>query len=415
METRKTILVLTGFYLPGFKAGGPIRSVAGLVAGLKGDFDFKIICGDRDLGDSRPFESEPVGRWYDYHSAKVLRLQPGSKGIAMLFRVLRQGHYDVVYLNGVWLRRFSMAPLWFRRLGLLPERPVVLAPRGEFTTGALGIKPGRKRWYLRLARSFGLFNNVLWQASSEYEKRDILAVLGQAKVAKAASISEPTEEPLNNGRRQSTNSILVAPDLTVTPPNWDTGSNHFSKVPGELRVVTLGRVCRMKNIEFAISLFRNIAGRVIYDIYGPLEDTEYLARCRSRCAENPDYISIRFLGPIPHESVLATLSNYQVFLLPTLGENFGHVVLEAMTAGCVPIISDRTPWRNLQAANAGWDLPLAKPECFTAALREAIAWSGQEHERFSRNAKQFGAENGSRATAIHENRLLFGTAMTQEL
>jgi glycosyltransferase involved in cell wall biosynthesis len=45
-------------------------------------------------------------------------------------------------------------------------------------------------------------------------------------------------------------------------------------------------------------------------------------------------------------------------LLPTLGENFGHSIIEALSAGLPVIISNRTPWKNLMVEGVGADLPL---------------------------------------------------------
>jgi glycosyltransferase involved in cell wall biosynthesis len=39
---------------------------------------------------------------------------------------------------------------------------------------------------------------------------------------------------------------------------------------------------------------------------------------------------------------------YDFFVLPTIGENFGYVFLEALAAGCPLITSDRTPWTTLR-------------------------------------------------------------------
>jgi hypothetical protein len=118
---KKTIFILVPYYLPGFKAGGPIQSIAGLVEGLKDEFNFKIVCGDRDLGDMHPFSNETIGRWSEYGAAKVLRIPPGPAGARMLIRALRLESYDVLYMNGILPRIYSMLPLLCRRMGLLPE------------------------------------------------------------------------------------------------------------------------------------------------------------------------------------------------------------------------------------------------------------------------------------------------------
>ena len=107
----KTILILNPHYLPGFKAGGPIQSIAGIVERLKDEFDFKVICGDRDGGDGQPYASEPIGRWYEYGVAKVLRVPPGLAGAIIIIRALRLESYDVLYINGFLSRIYSMLPL----------------------------------------------------------------------------------------------------------------------------------------------------------------------------------------------------------------------------------------------------------------------------------------------------------------
>lgn len=44
--------------------------------------------------------------------------------------------------------------------------------------------------------------------------------------------------------------------------------------------------------------------------------------------------------------------------MPTFNENYGHAIVESFVAGLPVVISDRTPWRNLEKINAGWDIPL---------------------------------------------------------
>jgi glycosyltransferase involved in cell wall biosynthesis len=411
MRIKKTILILVSQYLPGFKAGGPIRSIASLVEGLKDEYNFKIVCGDRDLGDKKPFASEPIGRWYEYGPAKILRIRPGLSGARMMFQALRQESYDILYINGIWPRIYSMLPLVCRRLGLLQQRTIVLAPRGECSTGALEIKSKRKRLYLKFAKLTRLFDGVLWQASNKDERRKILRVLGRIDVEDKATIDDRLS-PINGHLTKF--EVIIATNIGVGPKQVENRAGTSSKAPGELRVATLGRICKMKNIEFAIRLFKQVQGRVSYDIYGPLEDKEYVAKCKRLCIEMPDSVTIRFMGGIPYETVPATLSQYHVFLLPTLGENFGHVISEAMLAGCVPLISDQTRWRNLKDFDAGWDLSLLSPEAFTNALQAAVAWSVEEFQRHSNSARSHAIIHGSPVNSIIENKLLFEAAASRQ-
>lgn len=56
---------------------------------------------------------------------------------------------------------------------------MVIAPRGEFSPGALGLKSLKKRVYLLVAKALGLYRGVVWQASSEHEEADILQLFGR--------------------------------------------------------------------------------------------------------------------------------------------------------------------------------------------------------------------------------------------
>jgi glycosyltransferase involved in cell wall biosynthesis len=75
--------------------------------------------------------------------------------------------------------------------------------------------------------------------------------------------------------------------------------------------------------------------------------------------------------------------------MPTLGENFGHVFLEALAAGCPLIISDRTPWLRLDQKGIGWDLPLDKSDEWIEKLNLCIELDQLSYSHLSNNARQF--------------------------
>jgi glycosyltransferase involved in cell wall biosynthesis len=112
-------------------------------------------------------------------------------------------------------------------------------------------------------------------------------------------------------------------------------------------------------------------------------------------------------GSIESKEVVTMLGKYHVFLFPTLGENFGHVILEAMTAGCAILISDATPWRGLQEKGYGWELPLSRPESFVAALNEAVRWDAARFAEVSAAARTAAAAYLEHAGNVEANRNMF--------
>jgi glycosyltransferase involved in cell wall biosynthesis len=355
--SKATILVVMDYYLPAYKAGGPIRSISNMVDRLAGEFDFFIVARDRDCDVSQPFPGIETERWLERDGYHVRYVRgPGS-----LRRSFREVRFDLVYLNS-FFSSFAVMTLTLRRLGLMRRTPVVLAPRGELSAGALGLKKTKKRLFLTLARWTGLHRGVIWQASSEMERQEI-----------AAYSSGPAVVTPNIPARVE----VSAADLERKPP----------KQSGQARFVFLSRLARKKNLEFALGVLAETEGRIVFDIYGTPEDRQYVDLCSALMARLPDNVEARLLGPIPPDRVHETLLDYHFFLFPTLNENFGHVILEALLAGLPVITSDQTYWRNLGRSAAGWDIPLENRGEFLRRLRQCVDLDADGYRRMSASAQ----------------------------
>src|SRR5689334_11117306 len=115
-----SVFTLIGFYLPGFKGGGPTRSIANLISAIGSEFNFKVITLDRDYRATSPYPDIPSHKWVAYGRAEVMYLKPGWDGLLEMFRLLRSmERHDVLYLNSFFSRRFSMLPIILRRLCLV--------------------------------------------------------------------------------------------------------------------------------------------------------------------------------------------------------------------------------------------------------------------------------------------------------
>lgn len=383
-----TILTLTDYYLPGYRAGGPIRTLANMVEQLGDEFTFRIVTRDRDFGEGEPLAGVIPRRWQRVGKAEVLYLAPHDLSARALRRVLCDTEHDVLYLNSFFSPSLTLKPLLLRRLGRVPRRAVVLAPRGEFSPGALRLKAVRKHAFIAAARALGLYEGVLWQASSEYERDDVRRWFGADA---AVHVAPDVPDAASAARTEA---------LPPRPP----------KLPGRLDVVFLSRISRKKNLDGALRMLAGVRGEVRLDIYGPLEDEAYWRECQQPIAALPANIRVEYRGAVPYEEVASVMRRHHLFLFPTLGENFGHVILEAFVAGCPVLISDRTPWRALTAERAGWDVPLDDPEAFRAVLQRCVEMSGREHADWSAGAAAFGERFSRNTEVLEQNRALFRLA-----
>ena len=397
-DPRPVILVFTEFYSPGFKAGGPIRSISNLVEALGHEFRFRIVTCDRDLGDHEGFPGVVSNRWVPLGKAEVIYLPPGLRGLFQLLSLLASvDARTVLYLNSFFNNKYSILAVLLRRFGLVRPRAVVLAPHGEFSPGALRVKSGRKRWYFWIARSLGFYNRTIWHASTPLEAADVQRVFEVR--------TPPVSEPDYTGGTLFTALDIVS---SVKPP----AREQLRKQVGQLRIAFLGRCSRMKNLSGALRMLAGLEGDISFNIHGPLEDPVYWEECQALIAQLPPNIRVTYLGGIEHTQVASVLAAHHLLFLPTFGEGFGHVISEALSAGCPVLLSDQTPWRNLEEAGVGWDIPLEDEERFRSALRQCVAGDDEWFAAFSRRASAYAAAKASDPATVEDNRRLFRAALT---
>lgn len=385
--TKLKVLIFSGCYLPGYKAGGPIRSLANLVEKLGDEFNFKVVTTDRDLKGVRSYSGIRVNCWNQVGKAEVFYLSPQSCSLRTIYTLMRSTEYDILYLNSFFSPIFTIKPLLLRRLGMIRNVPTIVTPRGEFSLGALKLKKLKKYLYFKLVKLFGLYNDIIWQASSKYEEKDIRQLFG-SKIP-----------------------VIIAPNLTSPLCKQEKQINRNIKVAGSLKIIFLSRVSKKKNLTGALKMLERLNGRVLFNIYGPLEDKDYWVECRKIIKRLPNNIRVQYMGAVEHEQVKTLMKEHDLFFLPTFGENFGHVILEALVSGCPVLISDQTPWRNLERKGVGWDLPLEHPEKFQDVLQKCIVMNEREYNVLSNRAYKFGLKVVENKITLNLNRELFYKAL----
>lgn len=347
------ILILVPGYLPGFKSGGPIRTVENMINALADSHEFSVICEDRDLGDSQSYEGVVPNEWSRIGRALVLHLAPGIRGYWRLFKVIRSSDFDAMHINSFFSFKYGIYPILLSKLLDGHSNAIILGPRGEFSKGALSIKASKKKLFIFLSKIVGLHSRVVWHASSSHERDDIFNAMG-------------------NGVK-----VRVAQDIAI-PPRARPFEIRGHADP--LRIIFVSRISPKKNLAGALAILRRVTVPVHFSVYGPIEDEGYWTKCRDELDRLPANISVTYGGAIHPDAVPAVLSQHDLFLFPTYGENFGHVIAEALFSGVPVLVSDQTPWRNLEALGLGWDLPLSDSSGFADKI---AACSRLEPVRYS--------------------------------
>lgn len=385
MTNRPIVLGFAKYYLPGFRSGGTARTVANIVAELKGDLEFKIVALDRDLGSAQPYNNIAHDKWQSVGGGEVRYLRPAEITSSFLVNLVTEISPDVIYLNS-FFDSFSLKLLWARRLKKFTGYKIILAPRGEFSEGALRIRGTKKAIFIWFAKKIGLYNGLTWQASSQIEMDDIL---------KRLDFVDP-------------GAIKIAPDLSQTGKSNRNGGHPPSKPQdNSLRVCFLSRIAQVKNLDFAIKALSQVSATVKFSIFGPIEDKSYWAKCKKLIAKLPANVQVNYFGEIHPSEVGDTLSKHDMLFLPTKGENFGHVIREALSAGLPTLISDQTSWLDLEENDVGWALPLNDLKPFVKVLDDCASWSEGRRKNVSLKAVEYVDQRAGNPEIAQKNLNLF--------
>ena len=359
MNKPQKVLVFIDWYFPAFKAGGPIRSVNNLINQLNQDFLFYIVTSDRDYGEKHTLSKIKFNEWVKREECSVVYLTPENQNIGRYTTIIDEIQPHLLYLNSVFSYRFSILPILAAKY---KNCPIILAPRGMLSPGSLGVKSTKKRTFLFISKLIGLFHRIKFHVTTSHELVDTKRIFPQNKISLANNFANPNFQE----------------------HQWK------KKKMDQLKVVTLARISAEKNIHFGLDILKKCTEfKIDYTLIGPISNEAYWKLCKEKIDQLPQNIQFNYFGVAKPEDLSKLLLAAHVMFLPTTGENFGHAIIEAMNFSCIPIISDKTQWRELKSKNVGFDIALSNKEKFVQSLQEVNSLSEKEFNEMSNAANRF--------------------------
>lgn len=353
-DHRYRVVIPTAFYMPAYLGGGPIQTLKALIEESPEGFDTKVICSNSDLGKTEPLVDRP-NQWHRVGRAQVKYVQGGVKSLLDVFR--STSDVDIIYLNSLFNPLYSLLPLALHTFGWWKGSEVLVAPRGELYPGALKQKGRKKQIFLQVFKMLRIPKKVIWHASTEDEADQIRMVFGP------------------NSR------VAVRENETSLPRE---ASQRTERPAGPLRVIFASRLHRKKGLDILLEALAGVAEPVEVQIVGAFADDEYERCCHALVQELPDNISVHFCGGLPREQVLAKMQHADLMAFPTIGENFGHVIAEALSESCPVMCSEHTPWTETLTSGGGVAVSPNTAQAWTTALndyasRGSMSWSATAH------------------------------------
>jgi glycosyltransferase involved in cell wall biosynthesis len=277
------------------------------------------------------------------------------------FNLLKKLNPDIVHIHGIWhpyLVCFIIASLFL-------NINYIIQPMGALGQWALKQKSIKKYFFLKTFYIFLLKNTKVILVSSYLEKKELLNIF---------------------------------PDLDskiqILPIGIDQPSISLKKKQLKInKFLFISRLHPKKNIEFLIELWSILVKEKI-DLYLDLVgegDLDYTNKLKKKVKYYNLEKNINFAGPKYFNDLDIFYKKNQIFIFPSKSENFGVVILEALSNGLPVITSNQTPWEDLDLKKCGWRLNL-DIESFQDLLKKIILGKFKNYNSYSQNAILYSKE-----------------------
>lgn len=359
----KTVLSFIDWYLPGYRAGGTLKAFANQVSHFNQDYRFKIITRDTDYMETVPYNNVVSNQWNKIgDNIEVFYASADNINYGFLNKLVSETEFDSVYIHGIYSLWFSIMPIrWAKKF---KAKKIVIAAHGMLGAHAFSVKSKKKKLFARLTKILGFYNNVFFHAANRAEAQDVRKAIGNS-----AKIIVAEEMPMN-----------------MVLDEW----KPRKKEAGLLTMATVARIAPEKNTLYGLEcLLHCTEGEITYNMYGPVYEEEYWKQCQEVIKSIPPNVTVNYMGSLPGDEVLGMLQQQHLMFLPTTGENFGHTILESFMAATPVLISDQTPWKDLNTRGIGWELSLNNKKLFAEKIMALAQMKQPEFDNLSKNSLSF--------------------------
>ena len=228
---------------------------------------------------------------------------------------------DVIHIHGCWKIRLIL----FFILSKIFSIKIIISPHGMINPVSFNQKKIKKIIGWHFYQKIIFFKSNLIIVNSTNEKNNLKKKL--------------------NGK---CNIIVIPHGINIKKKinykNISTKSN--------LKFVFFSRIHPSKNLHKLIELWKSdkFFDKYSLSIFGEITDESYFEKLFHNSGKN--FKNIHYLGALK-KNLQNILSKYDIFIMPSRSENFGLVVLEALSSGLFVLVNKNLPWQILEKNHFG--------------------------------------------------------------
>jgi glycosyltransferase involved in cell wall biosynthesis len=299
-------ILIVGPMPPLYSFGGPVRSISNMANVLSIDNEVAVISPSKNLNG----KIDKKALSYSNDTLKVIYSKDTVQTVSKML-----SNTDLLWINSF----FVYETLVFLFQVLYKKKLLIISPRGQLNQKALSL--GKKHFKQIFITVFKLFHRkVVFHATSSEERLDIERLFPRSDVH-------------------------CIPNLSMLKPN-------INKVNSK-KIVFFSRITPKKGLLELLHHMSELDSDYSLDIYGFSEpkDKAYWENCEKLIKLNP---KVSFCGSIDDGDFSFLAKKYTFFIFPSFNENYGHVIIESLSVGLIPILKNgNTPFSDVIGEDIG--------------------------------------------------------------
>jgi glycosyltransferase involved in cell wall biosynthesis len=358
------IFIIYDHFLPAWKAGGPIRSLEQLIRNLHDSFDFSVLCSAYEYDETEILKNIKADYWISWeNNTKIFYKSKQISNRKYFTDRYEEVAPNIIYINGLFSYHYNIISLLAAKKYTKknPNVKIILSPRGMLHPGALSQKRFKKKLYLRFMKMTRIHRLIHWHATNEQEATYIKNQFGNVNISIAGNFPKLSS-------------------LLPSPP----------KLPNSLIMGTLALISPMKNHMEILKSLKDTTSNIIWNIYGPVKDQQYWNECLHLISLLPKNIKVVYHGAVEPARVHELFEQIHLYIQPSKSENFGHAILEALSAGKPVITTNTTPFTILNEYKAGYTVAINQLESeLSSAIDQFSKMGPDEFSTYQKGAAHF--------------------------
>jgi len=332
------VAIISSSFYPAISYGGPISATWDIAKGLSNKGISVYVSTTNANGSDKldvkvnSFIKKQSNLFVKYYNEQIIN-RFSFEFVFGVWSDIKQA--DRIYIQYIFHYTVFIALMF----SFFLRKKVILCPRGSLSPYALKYKHKWKKriWLFFFIRPF--VKKVIWHASSYIEKDDIRCVFHRARIVE---ISDGVLcEDFSNTFKMSKVDLV------------NKFTKHNCKDVSEL-FFSMGRLHSSKGFDVVIDAFdlfveNNPYAKLIIAGSDDGFKTKLINQIKKLNLSN----SVFLIGSVDHKDKVLLLKNSSAFVLASSFESFGIVIAESLASGTPVIVSNRTPWKDIENNKCG--------------------------------------------------------------